>query len=62
MKNANYVKFSEERVMCMEKHVLVKNIYKWPQNMFTNSLKVCLQQRASSEKTVHGMEGYWLSG
>ena len=29
LKSVNQIKFTEECVMCLEKQILVKNIYKW---------------------------------
>ena len=52
---ANQMKFTEEYVMCMEIHVLVKKT-------FTNGLNMGLPLQARGEKTVYGVETYWLSG
>ena len=48
------MKFTEEYVMCMEKHVLAKK-------MFSNWLNIFFSLQAQVEKIVHGVKIYWLS-
>ena len=54
LKSANHMKFSEECVMCIEKHVSIKKI-------FTNELNMNLPLQAWITKTVYGVETQWLS-
>ena len=50
LRNANYVKFTEEWLICAEKQVLVKkDVYVWAEHSFYNY------------ETVHGVETYQLS-
>ena len=49
------MKFTEEYVMCTEKHILVKKL-------FANKSKMGLQLEAWVKKKVHGVETHWLSG
>ena len=51
---AEKCKFTEECVMCMEKHVLVKKI-------FTNRLNIGLARQAWVKKKIHRRETWWLS-
>ena len=37
MKNANHMKYMGDYVMHTEKHILVKNVYKWAKNWFAKS-------------------------
>ena len=54
LRNSNNEKFTEECVICTEKHVLVKkNVYKW--------LNISLPLGALVKKTVYKIETYWLS-
>ena len=36
LRSANHVKFTEESVICTEKHVLVRTMYKWAKLGFDN--------------------------
>ena len=47
------MKFTEECVMCMKKHVLVKKKKKKKKKL-TNKLNMGLPLRSQIEKTVHG--------
>ena len=51
----SHMKFTEEWVMYMEKHVLVKK-------MFTNELNMGLPLWTWVKKTVHAVETHCLSG
>ena len=48
------MKFTEESVMCMEKHFLVEKLG-------SNGLNMGLHLQAGVEKTVHGVKTHWLS-
>ena len=50
----NIVQFTEECVMYMKKHVLVKKL-------FTNGLTIGFPLGTWVKKTVHGVETNWLS-
>ena len=53
LRNANHVKFTEECVMCMVKHVLARK-------MFSNGKNMSLLQRAWVKKALHGVKTHWL--
>ena len=46
LRSAYYVKFTAENVMCSEKHVLVKKVYKWAKYEFA---AICLSQEKTME-------------
>ena len=54
LRSTNHVKFTEECLICIETHILVKKI-------FTNRLNLNLTLQAWIKKTVHGGETHWIS-
>ena len=54
LRNGNHVKQIEEYMICAEKHVLTKNVYKWAKRWRTT--------RRLRRKTVDGVETQGLSG
>ena len=56
LRSANHVKFTEECVICTEKHVLVKI-----KKIFTNGLNKALFKRLSQKGWKYIVEIHWLS-
>ena len=60
LENANHVKFTDECLMCIEKHVFVKkNIYKWAKHEFT--IRRLSQKDSSKNGNTLILQSCWLS-
>ena len=44
LRSASHMKFIEKCLMCMEKHIFVKNVYKWTKHGFAT---IRLRQKVS---------------
>ena len=51
LRSANHVKCTEEGVMCTEKNILVKNVYKWAKYGFATA-SVGQQESSWNENTL----------